>query len=65
MENLNNKDKTSENAEKELRISDLSCCKNCKNLDIIDFGWFRCNLTKELINEDDICDSYQPVAFTT
>ncbi len=25
MENLNNKDKTSENAEKELRISDVSC----------------------------------------
>jgi len=28
MENLNNKDKTSENAEKELRISDVINCSN-------------------------------------
>jgi hypothetical protein len=58
MENLNNTEKPLENEEKELRISDVSSCKNCKNFDIIDFGCFRCNLTKKIINEDDICDFY-------
>jgi hypothetical protein len=49
-----------ENISEEILNDDenISSCKNCKNFDIIDFGLFRCNLTKKMINEDDSCDFY-------
>lgn len=34
-------------------------CFNCRHFDLIDTGWYQCNLSKELINESDSCEHHQ------